>query len=133
MRNIIRALWNWTPPFVWMSFIFFMSSHSRVSVTSTYIIDFVIFKTIHMIEYAVLYILLFRAFYRSHNPKIQLTYKYKAAIIIAILFAVTDEFHQLSTPTRQGTIRDIVIDSMGVFLMYSYSKKYLSFVKKFFI
>jgi hypothetical protein len=32
----------------------------------------------------------------------------------AILFAASDEFHQSFVPTRDGTIVDVLIDSMGV-------------------
>jgi hypothetical protein len=33
---------------------------------------------------------------------------------IAVLFAVSDEFHQTFVPTRDGTLSDVLIDSVGV-------------------
>jgi len=33
---------------------------------------------------------------------------------IAVLFAVSDEFHQTFVPTRDGTVADVLIDTLGV-------------------
>jgi len=38
------------------------------------------------------------------------------AVLIAILYGVSDEYHQLFVPGRAGTIRDVILDSIGVFL-----------------
>src|SRR5699024_9669514 len=35
------------------------------------------------------------------------------AFLISLLYAISDEFHQLFVPGRSGEIRDVVIDSMG--------------------
>lgn len=39
-------------------------------------------------------------------------------IIMAVLFAATDEFHQTFVSGRSGEFGDIVIDSMGILLGY---------------
>ena len=44
---------------------------------------------------------------------------YKAmglAILICVLFAISDEIHQLYVPGRGGQIKDIIIDSAGAFV-----------------
>ena len=34
-------------------------------------------------------------------------------LLIVFLYAATDELHQLFVPTREGTIRDVLIDTTG--------------------
>ena len=53
------------------------------------------------------------------------------AFIVAFLYAASDELHQTFVPTREGKPRDIAIDTIGMFLMYSYSKYKYTFVKRF--
>lgn len=38
------------------------------------------------------------------------------AFLIGVLYAVTDEIHQLFVPGRAGQIRDVLIDACGVFV-----------------
>ena len=47
-------------------------------------------------------------------------------VIISIVYAVLDEFHQTFVPGRDASIRDILTDTLGIFLLiaiYSYSIK----------
>ena len=37
-------------------------------------------------------------------------------ILIVILYASTDEFHQLFVPGREGTFRDVLIDTSGAII-----------------
>lgn len=106
-----------------MLFLFFLSSQSRISVTHKYIYDFLIFKSLHVIEYAILYFFLFRAFSRN---KIN----FLIPMIIAIFYSMTDEFHQTFVPTRSGKLQDVAIDFLGVILMYTFIKKYLKVLKR---
>ncbi|MBI3443338.1 VanZ family protein, partial [Candidatus Woesebacteria bacterium] len=75
--------------------------------------DFVVKKTAHMIEYGIFSAILFRAFKESGNPVRQAGVY---AILIAIAYAITDEFHQMFTPGREPTFRDIVFDTIGASL-----------------
>lgn len=77
-----------------------------------------------MIEYAVLYILLFRAF--LSGKKASKTDSMKKAFIFAVIYAVSDEIHQTFVPTREGTVRDVIIDAAGISIMYMIVKKYFS-------
>lgn len=38
------------------------------------------------------------------------------AFFVAVLYAVTDEFHQIFVPSRQGQVLDVLIDSLGAAL-----------------
>ena len=74
-----------------------------------------------MIEYAFLFFLFYRAFHSLKVTAINLAALY--AFGIAIMYSVTDELHQLSVPTRQGRLRDICFDIMGMIIMYGIIKK----------
>src|SRR5436190_2161828 len=128
---LVKFIRYWLPPILWMAFIFFLSSNHRVTITRTYAIDFIIFKTLHMIEYAILYFLLFRGFYSIKNKSLSQNQRFFYPFILAVAYAFTDEFHQLFTPTREGRIRDVGIDTIGIFIMFSYIKVHLKLFKKF--
>lgn len=37
------------------------------------------------------------------------------SLLVAVLYAASDEFHQIFVPGRSGEIRDVIIDSTGAF------------------
>lgn len=80
-------------------------------------------------EYAILYLLLFRGFYLSTRKK-PTSKTYIMAFIIAILYASSDEIHQAFIPTREGTIRDIFIDTIGISFMYILIKNNMKIIRK---
>lgn len=69
-------------------------------------VEFPIRKMAHATEYTLLGFLLMGA----------LNYRKKWAAVIGILYAASDEFHQLFVPGRSGQITDVLIDSVGVIL-----------------
>ena len=131
MKGFRFFAFYWLPAIAWMIFIFFLSSHTKVSVTHYFISDFIIFKTLHIIEYAILYFLLFRAFYPINNKWLSLKYKFILPIIIGFFYSVTDELHQLFVPTRSGQLKDTGFDLLGIILMYTFIKKYFNDIKKY--
>lgn len=66
-------------------------------------------KLAHMSEYAVLAITVMWAFYGTAK-------RYGIAFILSVLYAVTDELHQLTVAGRCGSIIDVGIDTFGVIL-----------------
>ena len=71
-------------------------------------LDFILRKLAHMTEYALLTMLwawALRPLTRHSVP---------AAAVIALLYAVTDEFHQSFVEGRSGTMTDVTIDAIGV-------------------
>jgi VanZ family protein len=111
----------WLPVLAWMAIIFLLSSRQRLSVSETYAINFLFFKTLHVIEYAVLFLLSYRAC--KYGSRMKPGYYGLVAFSITILYAMTDEVHQLFVPTREGHIRDVIIDGIGaslawIFLLY---------------
>ena len=73
--------------------------------------EYVLRKLAHFSEYLLLGLLLYTLLRRKCSPL--------AAALLAVLlaagFAVTDEWHQLSVPGRDGNFRDVLIDSAGAF------------------
>jgi VanZ family protein len=131
MQKTKRSTWYyWLPAIAWMVVIFALSSRTRVSVAPEYWTNFMFFKTLHVIEYAVLYALTLRGLAHGSKPTTQ---HYQKSAIITILYAISDEIHQTFVPTRQGTLRDVLIDSIGVYLSYLIIKQTYNKVKLFFI
>lgn len=102
----------WGPPVVWMTVIFLLSSRQGISVSDEYILNFLVFKTLHVIEYAMLFTLNFRAL-KGTYPRLNTTVIAQGAFGITVLYAASDEFHQMSVPTREGALRDVIIDAFG--------------------
>ncbi|MBL7078628.1 VanZ family protein [Candidatus Shapirobacteria bacterium] len=100
-------------PFVWMSFIFYLSSRQKIAVSSSYWFSFFVFKSLHLIEYGVLFLLWYFAL--SNQKK-----KLKLAIAFSLLYAIFDEFHQTLIPSRQGKVRDVFIDFLGIIIFWRF-------------
>ncbi|MEI6533598.1 MAG: VanZ family protein [Candidatus Roizmanbacteria bacterium] len=130
MKQCMKFLYHWAPPIFLMGIIFFLSSHTRLTLSGQSQTDFLFFKMGHLIEYAILYFLIFRALFSlKPNQKFQTNLAIKA-LIIAVLYAFSDEFHQTFVPTREGAFRDVMIDSLGICIMLSYIKYNISVLKK---
>ena len=114
-----------------MGIIFCLSSKRSISVTDTLLYNFIIFKTLHIIEYVILYFLLFRALYVGRKKNSEINKILIVTFLFAVLYAISDEIHQAFVPTREGRLRDVLIDTFGIFLMYSYIKYYFSCIKKY--
>lgn len=71
---------------------------------------FLIRKSAHFIAYFLLGTFIIHALFVSGM------HVYKSgilAILISLLYAISDEIHQLYIPGRSGEIRDVVIDTLG--------------------
>lgn len=90
-------------------------------------IDMPIRKTAHAMEYAVLGILCVGGFFvwreevrweAEHTVAIKISRVYTKRTVlipwlIAVVYAMTDEIHQLFVPGRSGKVLDVLIDSAG--------------------
>ena len=95
-----------------MTIIFYFSSRSTAGIGTNSTDRFIILKTFHLIEYAILAILL----------SVAIVHK-KWVILIAYLYATSDEFHQSFVPGRTSRVRDTLIDLIGIFIgIYIFSK-----------
>ena len=113
-RSWFHVVRYWLPALCCMALIFFLSSLSGSSLSNFGSLDVFIKKGAHITEYAILYFLLFRAFQSLMVTRKALI----VSAVIAVLYAISDEYHQTFVPLREGTVRDVLIDSIGIFLMY---------------
>lgn len=102
----------WLPILVWAGFIFWLSSIPDLK--SGVEQDFILRKIAHILEYAILTFLLFRALVKE---KISFVKTLILAVIIAFLYSISDEYHQTFVQGRQGSFKDMGIDSVGILLM----------------
>ncbi|MCX6379305.1 MAG: VanZ family protein [Armatimonadetes bacterium] len=76
--------------------------------------NFVFRKTAHITEYFVLTLWAFRAL-QYGKPRITLK-NIAMGMVIAVLYACTDEIHQAFVPHRSSSFNDVMIDSIGTAL-----------------
>lgn len=130
LRLIGNKIRLWGPPLVWMGLIFFFSSSSDPKQWFHWLwpasvganpgapwLDFIVFKTGHFFEYAVLGWLYLRALDGSALSSAPGPGDVRRgafiALTAAVLYAITDEFHQSFVPGREAALRDVIIDAFG--------------------
>jgi VanZ family protein len=121
----------WAPPIIWMSTIFWFSTDSfsgdntgsllwkvvsfiYPGVTRELFdsIHFYVRKAGHFTEYAILALLLFRAFRSVARERWRLRWAL-SSLLVAFLYASLDEYHQTFTRRRTGSVYDSLIDTSG--------------------
>lgn len=108
----------------WAGLIFFLSDQEVLPGFSTSIYDFVFKKSAHMFVYAVLYLLLFRAYKKTNGSKITKKH-YLFPVLLSFIYALVDELHQSIVPGRHPTVRDAGYDMLGVLTVLLYQLKML--------
>jgi VanZ family protein len=101
--HLPRPVSLWLPVLVWAGFIFAFSSIPGLSSGVSF--DEILRKAAHVVEYAMLAFLLWRA-----------TRDEALAFFGAVLYSATDEFHQAFVRGRHGAPRDIAFDATGALL-----------------
>lgn len=85
---------------------------SHTSGPDASVLTFIVRKTAHFTEYAILGIL-FYFFYRQTLPQKNGLRLFVLAILSSFLYACTDEIHQLFVPGRSGQFTDVLVDTLG--------------------
>jgi VanZ family protein len=101
-RSVIDKVFLWFVPHA--------SKHALLT------LNYIIRKSAHFIEYAVLGAFLFRAFRADDPTRWRLKWAFYS-LLTAGAWALLDEFHQTLTRTRGGSIWDSLLDSSGAFFM----------------
>jgi VanZ family protein len=128
-RELLKA---WLPVAVWMTLIFWGSTDlMSAEHTSRFFVpflrwlnpdispaalaraQFLLRKAGHITEYAILAALLFRGWRSLLGDSLSRT---TAALLVAMLFAASDEFHQSFFASRTASLGDVLIDSSGALL-----------------
>src|SRR3989344_1700639 len=107
---------------IWCIIIFILSSIPNARIHEKNILDFILRKSAHITEYFVLFVLAYFTFRDSRfrgNKNISL-----AATAFAIIYAISDEFHQKFVPGRSMAFIDLLFDTFGVMLGNIYLWKF---------
>jgi len=129
----MQKLFSWIAVILWMSLIFYLSDQPATEsgelsnkITEVVIrtiekvaqpasldkgsLNHIVRKIAHFTCYLILAILVKNALERSGvNSGKSILF----ALLICIIYAISDEVHQLFVPGRSGEIRDVIIDSTG--------------------
>ena len=126
-------LWRYGPVVIWAILIFIASgdalsaNHTSVilvalkwlfpsaSSESLNTVHFLVRKAGHLSEYAVLATLAAYAFRRSSHQLLRLHW-FWCSLLLAVVYALTDEYHQSFIPSRTSSIYDSLIDSTGALI-----------------
>jgi VanZ family protein len=111
---------NWFLVILWAGLIFLLSHQPGLKSDLPGSWDFLLRKIAHISEYAVLTFLLMKALQAHQLPRRKV---WLWAIALAILYAISDEYHQTFILDREGTGRDVLIDSLGVILVAWFNKR----------
>jgi VanZ family protein len=105
----LRGILRWLPALVTMAVIFIFSSLPSYEVPDFGFLDVVIKNGGHFVGYALL------AFAYSFALPRQLSQLQRGVIAIAfaLLYALSDEFHQSFVPGRNASWIDIIVDGLG--------------------
>ena len=101
-----RSLFLWTPVIVYMAAIFYTSSLSEPPIPSG--TD----KPLHGLAYLGLAGVILRAVVGGLPQRIDMR-SATIAVLIAVVYAVTDEAHQMFVPGRSAETYDLLADALG--------------------
>lgn len=135
MTTRVALVLRWLPAIVWMVFIFIGSTdllssgrtsriirpllrwfNPNISESAVQHVEYLVRKTAHLSEYAILSLLLWRACNAGHELRKWNRRRAVMVLGIAFVYAVTDEAHQASIPSRYSSAVDVMIDSAGAAL-----------------
>ena len=131
-----KTLSFWLPVFLWCGLIFTMSSIPTLPKVGFIWWDFIMKKSAHLIEYGILYFLLWRAITKAKlkvkNRRLRVETQgvdlkdikiWIIPLIFGLLYAMSDEFHQSFVLGRTSKVRDVGFDFLGMLLMLYWLKK----------
>lgn len=110
--RLLHLLWLWVPALAQMALIFYFSAQPKGSPALE---SFPAPPGLgHLVGYAILGFLLYRAF--NGGIKGWSSAAAWRSFIVGLLYAVSDEIHQLYVPGREASVIDVGIDAAGLLL-----------------
>ncbi|NLE44853.1 MAG: VanZ family protein [Chloroflexi bacterium] len=107
----MREGWhNWLLAAAWMAMIFILSSRPQLPELERDWLDLVVKKLGHMVGYGVLAWLYMRALGSSERGGRRTRL---VSWLLAVAYALTDEYHQTFVAGRNGSLVDVGIDAVG--------------------
>jgi VanZ family protein len=102
-------LMRWLPAFLLMGLIFFFSSLPASRIPYYGPLDTLVKKGGHAFGYALLAL----SYYYALPQRLSKIYRMITAFLMAVLFALSDEYHQSFVEGRTSSLRDVAIDGFG--------------------
>jgi len=102
-------LGRWLPVAIWMAVIFFLSAQRTLLNVSQHWLEDLINSAGHLTEYSILSFLLARA-YNGTRARIVIV------VFVALLYALSDEWHQSFVPGRDASVIDLFVDALGTLI-----------------
>ena len=121
-RREIPLVLRWLPALVLMAAIFFFSSLPASTLPYFGVWDVLVKKGGHMTGYA----MLGTAYYFALPASLRTSYRFVLALLMALLFSLSDEFHQSFVQGRTSSLVDVGIDMLGTMIALSISSRYSS-------
>lgn len=106
----------WLPAVLWAGLIFTFSAMPDLQ--SGLPQDFFLRKVAHAVEFGVLTLLVARAFRRAERWGAKRALA--GAFVISVLYAFSDELHQMFVPGRSAALRDVGVDVLGVIVALAF-------------
>jgi hypothetical protein len=116
------SAYRWLPALLLMAAIFILSSLPASRLPFFGDLDFLLKKGGHAIGYAMLGL----AYYYALPPRLHPGYRWGVALLMAVLFALSDEYHQSFVEGRTSTLRDVGIDSVSAAIALTVGALYSS-------
>lgn len=117
MDDLRSRVNRWLLVLLWMGLIFFLSSQPHLPHYPSLLIDLLLKKLAHLLEYVVLAMLLYRAMGSKG---------FWWALLAGGLYALSDELHQSFVPGRNAELLDLAFDTLGVALGLYMAKMVIS-------
>lgn len=108
--SVVHPWVRWVAVTAWMGVIYYFSDQSSFALLDTIWQPGLVSISAHFTEYAVLAALLWLAL-RS-TPALA-RHAASIAFAVAVLYAISDEFHQSFVPGRYPDARDVLVDATG--------------------
>jgi len=106
---LVNIVFRWLIVIIWAFVIFFLSSQPTLPIPSG-IIGEIISKSSHFFVFFILCLALFNALKAHQKIKKPLL----GAVLISLIYAALDEFHQSFVPGRDSDILDFLTDGVGI-------------------
>ncbi len=122
--RLLEWLRRWGPVILIYAGISFLSHQPRLPGPESFTLQFIWFKTAHIIVYATLAFFTFRAV-RGMFPPEENSLKKSVilTLLVLLVLSIGDEYHQSFIPGRGPHVRDVIIDMIGSsFGIYGYTR-----------
>lgn len=127
MKQVRIFFYYYFPPLLWLGIIYYFSSIPNLRTDLPNLLDLILRKIAHLVEFGILAILILRALLQKGGQGIEIIDDlpkqrkfirkvFITTIILSIFYAFSDEFHQSFVRGREGSLWDVLIDSVGIIL-----------------